>query len=347
MARIDLDKDENLTSTKEVDVGFAVKAILQSLKNDSKVSQLQLLGFFTECKKFLKTTTSKILERCPLKYPIFRNLTALDPQYIASHPKSALSKFEKLLDKLMECKRLSPSECDVAKEQYVAFVSDVKKYHKEEFSTFSTEQRLDTFFYQNIGEKEETGMLWKVVKMMMLLSHGQADIERGFSINKEVASDNMDETTIIAYRRAYDGVLVMGFKEVHEMPISAEMMQSCRYSRHRYDMASEEKKKQRKATEAQEKTRQLTTKLNECKKKAELEKETEKLLKKSDKLAEDAEKHKKWQFLIESNALKEKGKAKKREISKTEEDIEALEKKIKLKIDSVEKLISRVAMGWL
>ena len=80
--------------------------------------------------------------------------------------------------------------------------------------------------------------------MMMLLSHGQADIERGFSINTEVVCDNMDESTIIAYRRAYDGVRDMEC-EVHKIPISAKMMASCRHSRQRYGVAMEEQKKQR------------------------------------------------------------------------------------------------------
>ena len=89
LARIDLDKAENLIPVKKVDVGFAVKAMLENLEKDSKITQLQLLGFFTECQRFLKTTTAKLLERCPLKYPIVRNLTALDPRHIVSHPQSA------------------------------------------------------------------------------------------------------------------------------------------------------------------------------------------------------------------------------------------------------------------
>ena len=83
---------------------------------------------------------------------------------------------------------------------------------------------------------KETGVLWEVVKIMMLLSHGQADIDRGVSINTEVVCDNMDESTIIAYRRACDGVRDMEC-EVHEIPISAKMMASCRHSRQRYGVA--------------------------------------------------------------------------------------------------------------
>ena len=42
--------------------------------------------------------------------------------------------------------------------------------------------------------------------MMLILSHGQSDIERGFSVNKDIATANMKEETIVAYRKVYDGV---------------------------------------------------------------------------------------------------------------------------------------------
>jgi hypothetical protein len=333
LARIELEKADNLVGVKEVDVGFAVKAIVHNAEKEGKVSKLQLQAFFTECQTFLKTTTAKLLERCPLKYPIVRNLTALDPRQIANHPLSASSKFEKLLLKLMDCNRLTPSQCDVAKEQYAAFLSEVKQFHKKECSSFSTEQRLDTFYYRLIGEKEETGVLWEVVKMMMLLSHGQADIERGFSVNKAVASDNMDESTIVAFRRAYDGMQDVEC-EVHDIPITAKMMESCRHSRHRYDMEMEDKKKQRKATEAQEKKRDLEVELNQQKKRKEdLDKEVAHLLQKADKLSENAESSKKWNLLIEANALRTNAKSKKREIEEAEKDIQASKKKLKLEMD--------------
>ena len=331
LARIELEKADNLVSVKKVDVGFAVKAIVENVEKGGKISKLQLQGFFTECQRFLKTTTAKLLERCPLKYPIVRNLTALDPRQIAYHPHSASSKFEKLLMKLMSCKRLTPSQCDVAKEQFAAFLSEVKQYHKRECSSFLTEQRLDTFCYNLVGEKEEAGVLWEVMKMMMLLSHGQADIEHGFSVNKEVVSDNMDESTIVAFRRTYDGIQDMEC-EVHEMPICAKMMESCRHSRHRYGVAMEDQKKQKKATEAQERKRHLGLELNQQKKRKEqLDKEVAFLLQKADKLSQNAESSKKWNLLIEANALRAKAKSKKREIEEAEKEVEASEKSLNLK----------------
>ena len=33
--------------------------------------------------------------------------------------------------------------------------------------------------------------LWQVARTILLLSHGQATVERGFSVNKETMADNM------------------------------------------------------------------------------------------------------------------------------------------------------------
>jgi len=39
--------------------------------------------------------------------------------------------------------------------------------------------------------------VWPVVAMALLLSHGQATVERGFSINKELAVENQQELTLV------------------------------------------------------------------------------------------------------------------------------------------------------
>ena len=39
-----------------------------------------------------------------------------------------------------------------------------------------------------------------VIEKLLLLSHGQASVVRGFSVNKQIMSDNMGDHTIIAQR---------------------------------------------------------------------------------------------------------------------------------------------------
>ena len=40
-------------------------------------------------------------------------------------------------------------------------------------------------------------MIWRLTRILFLLSHGQATVERGFSINSEAMAQNMAEHTLI------------------------------------------------------------------------------------------------------------------------------------------------------
>ena len=46
--------------------------------------------------------------------------------------------------------------------------------------------------------------------MLLLLSHGQASIEHGFSVNKQIELDNLPEDTFVAKRIICDHVTSVG-----------------------------------------------------------------------------------------------------------------------------------------
>jgi len=50
---------------------------------------------------------------------------------------------------------------------------------------------LDTMSRNNTYSK-----LWKVVKMLLVLPHGQATVDRGFSMNKQVETENLYEESV-------------------------------------------------------------------------------------------------------------------------------------------------------
>jgi len=107
---------------------------------------------------------------------------------------------------------------------------EVKKYHNNDRKNLDpSSQRLDTFYFELLGDKEQFSILSNVIRLVLILSHGQADVERVFSINKDVASLNMRPETLCAYRTVYDGISKMECK-VHEEVISKEMLQSGMFS---------------------------------------------------------------------------------------------------------------------
>ena len=52
--------------------------------------------------------------------------------------------------------------------------------------------------------------LSKVANVLLVLSHGQATVERDFSINKQVETDNMTEQSLVAKRTICDYVSYVG-----------------------------------------------------------------------------------------------------------------------------------------
>ena len=258
LASIDLNKKENLKEPKKCEVGFAVRAITDKLEKSKKVTPLQMLEFQNECQPFLKALSAKMLERCPLKYPIVRYLTSLDPRFMKEDPSRAQQRFEKLLLKLLQCKRLSPEPCDSSKQQYERFLKEAN----EKLGLYMITQPVDKVFFKLLNEKEEYKDLWNVFRMMLVISHGQADIERGFSVNKDIANDNMNEKSFVAHRRVYHGVTSSGY-ELHEIPVTKEMLTLCKQSRQKYHEYREHQKKLKQLTKQDEEKKQLTSQLKE------------------------------------------------------------------------------------
>ena len=49
--------------------------------------------------------------------------------------------------------------------------------------------------------------VWSVCELALLLLHGQASVERGFSVNKELVIENQSEQTLAARRIIKDHVI--------------------------------------------------------------------------------------------------------------------------------------------
>jgi len=89
--------------------------------------------------------------------------------------------------------------------------------------------------------------LWLVVQQVLLLSHGQATVERGFSVDKQMETDNLACDTFEARRLVCDHVAVVGVIDVK----NKHLLSSCSNARHRYrTFLEDQKKEQAKAASA-------------------------------------------------------------------------------------------------
>ena len=89
--------------------------------------------------------------------------------------------FEKFLKKLFPYKQLPSREADAAKLEFSNFLSTTVKEKKRSFIKFDKESdRVDTFIWQFFHDTNKFIMVRKV--LLMIFSHGEATIERGFSV---------------------------------------------------------------------------------------------------------------------------------------------------------------------
>lgn len=237
LTKINLKDEENLLPVKLIDIGFATKKEL----GKSKAKDIDKLAFLNDCRKFLIATIMKIIERSPLKFNLAKAAACLDPKVIDTDPKLALKKMNDLLQVLHDKNQLESTAADKAKVQFSRLMLDTDFKEKiKEFCKAASKKRLDTFFHNEVGQRDNCSELWVVMKHVFILSHGNACVESGFSINKELLVENLHESSLIAQRQVYDGIKAEG--GVMSVDINAAMLRSVRASSSRYKTSLEEKK---------------------------------------------------------------------------------------------------------
>ena len=105
------------------------------------------------------------------------------------------------------------------------------------------------------------------LKLIFTLSHTQAAVERLFSINKNVLSQNMKSETIIARKTIKDHMLFNNLKP-ETIEISVEFLQAARGAAQKWKLALEEQHKLKEKSEADKMSNFLRHQQTECKKQA-------------------------------------------------------------------------------
>ena len=158
-------------------------------------------AFKTECVQLLSAMTAMLIERCPLKYPLVRYLSSLNPPKMISSASDVTANFEKILQILMNGSWCSAGERDELISQYKAFLVQMKQDHAVDFLDFTPDsRRLDTFLENYMQDHIQFAKLWDIFKMLLTISHGQASIECGYSVNKGLLIENLHEKTVMALR---------------------------------------------------------------------------------------------------------------------------------------------------
>ena len=151
--------------------------------------------------KFISHGTSKILERSPIKYKLVRSLFCLNPQKMIGLPEECNEAFQIVLSKLIEAKWRSSSVANDLLEQYKCFLWVIKKTHDFEFK--NCKERVYVLLCAHINHKKEFQPLWSVFKLLWQ-QLSKSLVERGFSINTDVVTPNLNNETLVSLRTVYD-----------------------------------------------------------------------------------------------------------------------------------------------
>ena len=156
----------------------------------------------------------KLQNKSPLLYSLAQALGAFDPRRMADSRCHEVNRthLRVILKQMNEAGKISDTDADAAQQQYTMFLDEVMK-QSSQFATFnltgsSTQERdrIGCLFYDTMAQNPSFQQLWTVVKQIFLLSHGQAMVEHGFSVIKEIEVENMAESTFAAKRMVCDHV---------------------------------------------------------------------------------------------------------------------------------------------
>ena len=123
-------------------------------------------------------------------------------------------------------------------QQFADFIHTAAKSELENFNVEN--DWLGTFLQKRMAICYPK--VWLGVEMALLLSHGHATVDRGFSVNKELVVENQHEQTLVARRVIKDHILHV--KGVTNINITRAMVLAARSARSKYTHYLTQKKEQ-------------------------------------------------------------------------------------------------------
>ena len=330
LAAIDPCDKKNQVHCKHVEFGFAARQSLKYVTDNKTISELALLTFKTECVQLLSAMTAKLIERCPLKYPLVTYLSSLNPPKMISLASDVTAKFEKILQILMNGNWRSAGECDELLSKYKALLVQMKQDHAIDFRDFTPDsRRLDTFLGNYMQDHIQFAKLWDIFKMLLTILHGQASVERGYSVNKDMLIENLREKTVVALRTVHDSISTF---EDHftKLPLTPAMKRHVMSERMRYSQYLDEQKKESLNEQQRKKRKGVQLSIREAeRKKSKVDTSIDILVKEADDLAKSAVAKHDFTLLTKSNALRLKVAQQSQEIHKLEKELKELKEKLK------------------
>ena len=318
---VNIGLDANQLDHTKVYVGFSAERITKQLS----------LEFRVACKACLVSIVKKLLEKSPLKYSLVSNLRFLDPRMMCNLEAKDLciKLLKRALTYLVNQKRIKEEICDEVVQQYQQFVDEVVEGNQSGFSEFNPlTDRVDSLLHELMSKDKRFEKLWRLCRKLLLLSHGQASVERGFSVNRQIETENMKDETYVARRRICDHVRAVG--GIHNVIVDKSLLLSISAARQRYMTNLENQKRLNKEKEKGKKRKSIEDEIEKLKtKKRRLSADEVSLEQSANKAAVKAGKTRNLTLITKSNSLRRSAKEKKDKLKQVEEKLN--EKLLELK----------------
>ena len=211
LTKIDVQSTENLILSTDIELPFGIREAIRANRKCIKDKDLSL--FRKNCVKILQEFCKKLFFRSPIKYTLTKAISFLDPA-IAKDSQIRDTRLKSALDIFIRNGWVKSTEADKISIQFKnickkdTFLETLKSFDKYK-------DRLDHLWIQKlIGAEnlEENMVTSDFLVSIFILSHGNANTEREFSINKECLIENLNDESLIAQRITYDAVIRKGGK---------------------------------------------------------------------------------------------------------------------------------------
>ena len=255
LKQLDLSDAKSHLHHDKVEIGQRTRTELNSMTS----AQAERNAHINKMKAFYAAVAGHLLKTLPFGIKLLKDVRCLQP--LGREKSSTVSEIRRIGE-------VMPSV--VIKDTEVSVLTDEWKLYQVEAVLDSwTELRIDQYWSKLFAIKLSTGdvkykILPRVVKACMTLPHGNADLERGFSVNARALTKDkacMDNETLNGIRNIKDHFRTHDIAP-HELTVTRRLLESAKSARRNYELrlAQKRQKETEKSNEEGKRLVESTTK---------------------------------------------------------------------------------------
>ncbi|CAF4175373.1 unnamed protein product, partial [Rotaria magnacalcarata] len=233
---IDHKLSEKQMNDKQMKIGEETRKSLALLSKEEKET------FFRDVRNIFQSIASYLKLNLPLNNLFLRDLKILGPSYRSDNQGiDTIIRIGRFIPGL-----LSSNEIDLLSDEWLMYSIETiddswiikRKYNGLDGQEYIEHHEVDFYWHKVLSIVQINGypkypILSKLVKNIFIISHGNADVERGFSANANFLTEDRTlllEKSINGLRAIYDGVEFLGAGSVHKVQVSTDMIRAVQKS---------------------------------------------------------------------------------------------------------------------